>query len=130
MDSQRFTQRRSWPEKFRNAARGVGLAARGQSSFTVHLGFAVAVVLASWWLEISRVEWCLVVLCIAMVLAAETMNSALERIARLIDRSHNPELGAALDMASGAVLLAAAGAVAVGLAIFLPRLGALWGSYG
>jgi diacylglycerol kinase len=116
---------RSWNAKFKDAFVGVTLGVRGQSSFRVHLLFAAAVIALGAILQVTRVEWRLLVLCIAAVLTAELFNSALERMAKAIDSRRNPELGAALDIASGAVLLAAAGAAIVGAEIFLYRLGIL-----
>lgn len=118
---------RTWRAKFRDAFLGMGLGVRGQSSFRVHLVCAALVILAGAVLQISRLEWCLALLCITAVLAAELFNSALERMAKAIDRRHNADLGAALDIASGAVLVTAVGAAAVGAAIFLFRLGVLAG---
>jgi len=100
---------------------------RGQSSFGVHLAMAVAVVIVAASLRVSLVEWCLLILSIAAVLAAELFNSAIERLAREVDREHNPNVGAALDIASGAVLLASIGAAIVGSLIFGYRLGVLAG---
>jgi diacylglycerol kinase len=116
---------RTWSAKFRDAFRGIASGVRGQSSFRVHLVFAALVAAAGVVLRISRIEWRLVLLCITAVLAAELFNSALERMAKAIDRRRNPELGAALDIASGAVLVTALGAAAVGADIFLYRLGVL-----
>jgi diacylglycerol kinase len=116
---------RSWKAKFRDAFAGIAIGVRGQSSFRVHLLFAAAVIVLGAILQINRVEWRLLVLCITAVLTAELFNSALERMAKAIDSRRNPELGAALDIASGAVLLAAAGAAIVGAEIFLFRLGVL-----
>ena len=98
---------------------------RGQNSFGVHLAMAAAVVVMAGILRASLVEWCLLILSIAAVLAAELFNSAIERLAREVDREHNPNVGAALDIASGAVLVAAIGAAAVGSLIFGYRLGAM-----
>jgi diacylglycerol kinase (ATP) len=116
---------RSWRAKFRDAFAGIAAGIHGQSSFRVHLLCTAAAVALGFILRISRVEWCLVALCIAAVLAAELFNSALERMAKAIDSRRNAELGAALDIASGAVLLAGAGAGAVGAMIFVFRLGIL-----
>jgi diacylglycerol kinase len=114
---------RSWLSKFRAAFHGIALAARGQHSFLVHGGCAALVILAGIVLRVGLVEWCLLVVCITLVLAAEAFNSALESLGRIVDREHNPQLGAALDMASGAVLLCALGASVVGLIIFIHRCG-------
>jgi diacylglycerol kinase len=116
---------RSWPAKFRDAFRGLWLAVRTERSFAVHLPMAAAVVIAAGVLRVSLVEWCILGLCITIVLAAETFNTAIERLARAKGAEQDPEIGAALDMASGAVLAAAIGAAIVGGAIFVYRLG-LW----
>jgi diacylglycerol kinase len=118
---------RPWIEKFRDAFRGWALAVRGQSSFAVHLAVALAVVVVAAVLRVSLVEWCLLSLCIAAVLAAELFNTAIEYLAKAISKEHDENLGAALDIASGAVLLAALGADAVGSTIFIYRLGVLLG---
>ena len=109
---------RSWLQKFRDAARGVKIAVRGESSYFVHFFITAAVVLAAGVYERPTSEWCLLVLCITMVLAAETLNTAIERLARAVSLETHPEIRDALDIASGAVLLASIGAVVVGLIVF------------
>jgi diacylglycerol kinase len=118
---------RGWTKKFADAFRGVALGVRGQSSFYVHFFMAAAVTVVAALLHVTLIEWCVLVLCIALVMTAEMFNSALERMAKAIDREHNPELGAALDIASAAVLVASLGAVVVGLMTLGVRLGVLLG---
>lgn len=110
--------RRTWSQKFRDAFRGVALGVRRQHSFLVHLPFAAAVVLLAAALRLGLIEWCLLMLCIFTVLAAEMFNSALETLAKAIDTRFNPYLADGLNIASAAVLLSAAGAVIVGLLVF------------
>jgi diacylglycerol kinase len=114
--------KRTWRQKFRDAFRGVGLSVRQERSYRVHFFFAALALGAGFALRVSGVQWCLLALCIAAVLAAETFNSALEQLAKAVDQQRNPHLQAALDMASGAVLIVAFGAVAVGLILFLPPI--------
>jgi diacylglycerol kinase len=71
----------------------------------------------------GRLDWCILLLCITVVLTAEMFNSALESMARAITGESNPYVGRALDIGSAAVLTAAAGAVAIGLLVFVHRLG-------
>ncbi|HEX5104747.1 MAG TPA: diacylglycerol kinase [Pirellulaceae bacterium] len=118
---------RNWSAKFRDAFRGLWLAVRSERSFSVHLPMAAAVIVLAAVMRVSLVQWCLLGVCITLVLAAETFNTALERLAREIDGESNPEIAAALDMASGAVLVTAIGAAGIGAAIFLYRLGVLAG---
>ncbi len=119
------SRRQSWPKKFAAALRGWVLGVRGHSSFLVHVPVAIAVIAAAIYLQVNLLEWCALVLSIAIVLAAELFNSALESLAKAVSRSKDPHIAQALDIASGAVLLAAVGAVIVGLIIFIPRLAAL-----
>ncbi len=65
-------------------------------------------------MRMPRVEWCVLLVCIATVLAAETFNSALELLAKAITDEHDPRLADALDIGSGAVLAASIGAALVG----------------
>ena len=112
----------SWLMKFSHAFRGVKLGVRGQSSFFVHFFATALVVAAAVVLGANLVEWCLLTLSITMVLAAEMFNSGLEWLAKAITEEHDERIGKALDIGSGAVLLASIGAVVVGAAIFGHRL--------
>jgi diacylglycerol kinase len=118
---------RSWVRKFRDAFRGTKEGVRGQSSFFFHFFAAVMVVAAGAVLGLDRVEWCLLVLCIAGVLTTEMLNSALESMAKAITGESDPHLGNSLDIASAAVLVASIGASIVGLIIFGHRLAHLLG---
>lgn len=116
------TPQRTWSQKFRCAFRGLRLGVRGQTSFLVHFLVGGAVVLAAALLQVDRAEWCLLLLCITVVLTAEMFNSALEHLARAVDRSENRRLASALDIGSAAVLTAAIGASVVGSLILLTRV--------
>ncbi len=113
---------RTWREKFRDAFRGVGSGMRGQASFRVHIFMAAAVIVAAGLLRCSLLEWCLLLLCIAGVLTAEMINSALEHFAKAVAKDRDPQVGEALDTGSAAVLLASFGAAIVGAIIFISRL--------
>ncbi len=97
----------------------------GQSSFTVHLCAAVAVVAAGALLRVSAVDWALLSAAIGGVFAAEIFNTSIESLARAPGGRRHPRIRDALDMASGGVLVAALAAVAIGAAVFGPRILAL-----
>ncbi|MBN2580244.1 MAG: diacylglycerol kinase [Pirellulales bacterium] len=116
---------RYWVNKFRNAFRGVKAGVRGQSSFFVHFFMTAAVIAAAVILDVSLTQWCLLLLCVTIVLTAEMFNSALESMAKAITGNLDPHLENSLDIGSGAVLLASVGAAVVGSIIFLARLGVM-----
>jgi diacylglycerol kinase len=115
--------RQTWSQKFRHAFRGVRQGVRGQSSFFVHFFVAAAVIVAGIVLKCNRPDWYALLLCVTVVLAAEMFNSAIESLAKALRRDYDTHVADALDIASGAVLVAAIGAVVVGAIVFLNRLG-------
>lgn len=116
------TKYRPWSQKFGDAFRGVAVGVRGQSSFQVHVFCALVVIVVAALANVSAWQWSMLLLCITLVLVAELFNTALEVMARAIDVNHNLHLRDALDIASGAVLLAAVGAATVGAVVLLDAL--------
>lgn len=115
---------RTWYQKFRCAFRGLGIGIRGQSSFAVHFAAAALTILVAALLRVDRSEWSVLILCVTIVLTAEMFNSALEQLARAVDRSENRHIGSALDIGSAAVLTASLGASVVGVLIFVTHAAA------
>ena len=88
----------------------------------IHLGLTVVSIIGGIYFNIQWIEWCLIILAIAMVLAAEAFNSGLEYLTDLVSPDYHPLAGKAKDIAAGAVLLTAVGAASIGFIIFLPRI--------
>jgi diacylglycerol kinase len=116
-----------WSQKFLRALRGLRVGSQGQSSFFVHVPTACFVLAAAAQLHVTPIEWCILVLCIAIVLTAELFNCALERMARAVTREYDEQVRDALDIAAAAVLVAALGAAVVGSLILGFRLGGYLG---
>ena len=114
--------KRSWVDKFRDAFGGIRQGVRGQSSFTVHIMMAAAVVIVAALLKAAVLQWCILLLCITIVLVAEMFNTALEHLAKGITGRHDRNVGLALKTASGAVLVASIGASIVGAIVFVSLL--------
>lgn len=109
-------------KSFRYAARGVVHVLHSQHNAWIHVAIAVAVVALALALDLGRLEWGLLVLAIAAVLAAESLNTAIERLADAVLPEHHPLVENAKDAAAGGVLITAIGAAAVGLLVLGPPL--------
>lgn len=107
---------------FKYAFRGILVTIRTQPNAKIHLGAALLVVGSGLYFQITSMEWCLLILCIGVVLAAEAMNTAIESTIDLVSPEIHPLAGRAKDTAAGAVLLSALTAAVVGLFIFWPYL--------
>lgn len=107
---------------FRYAGRGVVALLRSQHNAWIHAAGSVAVVGLGFAVGLSRLEWCLVVLAMVAVWSAEAVNTAIEALCDVASPEVHPLVERAKDIAAGAVLLAAVGAVVVGLLVFGPHL--------
>lgn len=107
---------------FRYAFAGIRLLLQSQHNAWIHGAASVAVLIAGVFFGLSRLEWCLVALAVALVWVAEGVNTALELLADAASPGPHPMVGRAKDVAAGAVLISALGALLVGLLVFGPRL--------
>ena len=103
------------------AGRGIADLLLHHRNAKIHLLAAVVAIGSAATFKISRVEWCLVVLCIGVVLAAEAMNTALEYLTDLVSPEYHELARKTKDMAAGAVLLVAFAAAIVGALVFVPK---------
>lgn len=114
---------RRWIKKFSCACRGLwmgsglGTGAHKQNSFLVHLPVAAAVLILAGVLRVAAWEWCVLILSIALVLAAELFNTSIEVLVRHLHPEQHADIGRALDVSAGAVLVTAFGAAAVGVLV-------------
>lgn len=112
---------------FGPALRGLRLLVTAEHNARIHAVATVAVVALGAVARLGRLEWALVVLAVTGVWLAEALNTAVECLADAISLERRPLLGQAKDLAAAAVLLAALGAVLVGLFVFGPRVVRLLG---
>jgi len=109
-------------KSFDYALQGIGFAFRTQANFRIHVIISAAVMLVALWLQVSLVEWAILIVTMMIVLTAELFNTALEAALDRVSTDHHPLAKVGKDAAAGAVLVSAIGAVIVGLLIFGPRL--------
>ncbi len=85
----------------------------------MHAFIAAAVVVACAVLRLPPAAWAVVFLAIALVVAVELLNAAVESVVDLVSPEDHPLAKRAKDIAAAGVLVAVAGAVAVGLCVAL-----------
>ena len=89
-----------------------------EKHFKIHLVAAVLCITFGFLLKITITEWCLVLMCIGIVLALETINTAIEYFVNFVEPNHHPVAGKIKDLAAGAVLIFSIFSAVVGLLIF------------
>jgi diacylglycerol kinase len=107
---------------FGYAFQGLWYLLRTQRNAQIHCLVAACALALGAALRIARWEWLALVLTIAMVLAAEGVNTAVEAAVDLACASQHPLAKVAKDVAAGTVLICAIASVIIGCIIFLPHL--------
>lgn len=107
-------------QSFRHAVRGIILMLKSQHNAWVHATASIIVLLVGAFFHLSPHEWCWLVIAIMAVWTAEALNTALEFLANVASTEFHPLVAKAKDVAAGAVLISAAGSVAIALLILGP----------
>ena len=104
------------------ALKGLWLLITTEHSIMVQLGIAALMTIVGFWLDISKLEWILQIFAIGIVLVAESLNTAIEKLCDYIQPEYDEKIGFVKDISAGAVSFAAIVAIAIGFIIYLPKL--------
>lgn len=113
-------------QSFTYAIKGIIHAFKHERSIWLQSICAVVTIIAGFVFNISRIEWLAVIVCIGIVFASETMNTAIETIVDFISPEYDKKAGLIKDLAAGAVLITAIMSAVVALVIFTPKIVALF----
>lgn len=108
---------RPFQERLGFAVNGLKAGWRRERSFRTHCLFAAAALVALLVLRPAPIWWGLVAVVIALVMALELINSAMESLIDLLHPGQHPEIKAIKDMVAGAVLTISLAALVVALAM-------------
>ncbi|MGV8027357.1 MAG: diacylglycerol kinase family protein [Anaerolineaceae bacterium] len=109
-------------ESFQFAFEGFRYAIQTQRNLRFQLAAAVLVITISTFLPMQLFEWAILFVLIALVIAGEILNTAIEKSIDLIVKDYNPLAKTIKDLSAAAVLFIAFTAVIVGLFIYLPKI--------
>ncbi|MEZ4484716.1 MAG: diacylglycerol kinase [Syntrophotaleaceae bacterium] len=99
---------------FNCAIEGILWAARTQRHLRYHLLAAMLVLVAALYLQVSSLEFILLVFGMVLVLFAELLNTAIEVVVDMVSPEFHPLARRAKDVAAGAVLMSCVGAAVMG----------------
>lgn len=104
--------------KFANA--GIRYFFQTERNGRIQAIVACVTLFAAAFFGISRIEWCLVIFCIAFVISLEMLNTALERVCTMLNTGYHPTIKIIKDVAAGAVWGACIFCMIIGVIIFMP----------
>ncbi len=109
--------------------RGGVIAMKGAFKFvtTEHSGMvqatlAILLTTAGFYYQISQTEWMFHVIVLALVLAVEALNTAIEKLCDFVHDDFHDKIGFIKDVAAGAVWFSAMAALIVEILIFYPKM--------
>jgi len=106
---------------FTNAVRGISYLFKSQKNARIELVITIFIPAGGILFKISNSEWAIILLCIALVLSFEAMNTAIEILADEVHPGIHPQIGKVKDVAAGAVLITSIVAAIIGFIIFAPK---------
>lgn len=107
---------------FRYAFAGIMAALKEEPNLKFHFLTGILVVLISFFLNISKQDWIIIIILIGFVIAVELTNTSIEAVVDgFVDKEH-PGAKLAKDISAGAVLVSALTAAIVGTIIFIPYI--------
>lgn len=106
---------------FKFALIGIWTMLKTQHNAWVHACATVCVGGAGFFFGVSAAEWCWLILAIMAVWTAEALNTAFEFLADVASPAFHPLVKHSKDVAAGAVLVSAIGAVGIGLIVLGPH---------
>lgn len=97
-----------------------------EKNFRIQYVIALLVTGLGIFFSLHATEWMILLVCFALVLSFEIINSAIEKLCDLVCPSIHPVIKKVKDMCAAAVLVSAIISFIVGCIIFLPKVKGLF----
>jgi diacylglycerol kinase len=118
------------PFKSRNFLHSLGYAFNGlkaafltERNFRAHMAIILVVILIGAFFQVKLIEWAVLIFCMTLMVAVETLNTALEYLVDMWAANvYNEQAKLVKDIAAGACLVTAIGVALTGGLIFLPYI--------
>ncbi|MEX6625888.1 diacylglycerol kinase family protein [Tenacibaculum salmonis] len=107
---------------FTFALKGIYLLSTTEDSIKAQLFFGFIATCLGFYFNISITEWMIQCLVIGIVLVAEALNTAIEKVADFVHPNYHEKIGFIKDVAAGAPAFAALTSLIIAGIIYLPKI--------
>ena len=104
------------------ALRGMWLLMTTEDSIKAQLFFAIIAIILGFYFNISHTEWMFQFLAIGLVLVAESLNTAIEKVADFVHPDYHEKIGFIKDIAAGGPSFAAFISLIIAGFIYIPKI--------
>ncbi len=109
-------------KSFSYAINGLKILFRTEHNSRIHLVAAILVIGAGFFFHVSKLEWCLLLFSIGLVLVTEIINTAVEYLVDFVSPDYNSSAKIIKDLVASSVLISSICTLIIGGIIFLPKI--------
>jgi diacylglycerol kinase (ATP) len=113
---------RSLIDSFNNALNGIISTFKSERNMKIHIAATVLVLVLSLFYDLTRLEFIIVCIAIALVIICELLNTAIEVLTDTLIGIYHPRAKVGKDTAAGAVFISALLSIIVAYFIFFDRV--------
>ena len=107
---------------FKYAFSGVREAFQNEKNMKIHFLLMILVIVLGFVLNLSSIEWAILIITIGLVLISEFINTSLEQIVDIVSPEKQEKAKIAKDVAAASVLVSAIVSILVAVFLFLPKI--------
>lgn len=107
---------------FKYAIEGFISSFKTERNMKLHVLAMILVIILGLIFKLTKIEWFICIILIALIISAELFNTAIETIVDMISPEKNDKAKLAKDISAAAVLALAIAALIIGLIIFIPHI--------
>ena len=108
---------------FFNARKGFRLVFKSEMNIRIHLIIAVLVLISAYFFGFNYIEYCILLVAIAMVIISEMINTAIEfTLDSIYHNRYSRMVGMAKDISAGAVMIASIISATIGILLFCKHI--------
>ena len=97
--------KRKFSGSIKNCLEGINFVITNESNFKIEIVIGIIALLLSYILKISRIEFIIILIMIALVLTSEIINTSIEKVVDLYTKDYNNLAKIAKDVSAGSVLV-------------------------
>ena len=114
--------KRKFSSSIKYCLEGINFVITNESNFKKEIVIGIIALLLSYILKISRIEFIIILIMIALVLTSEIINTSIEKVVDLYTKDYSNLAKIAKDVSAGSVLVMSIFSLLVGVIIFLPKI--------
>ena len=115
-------KKRTFIDSLKDCLNGLSFIMLSEHNFKREILLAVITLLASYFLKVTKIEFMIILIVIALVIVSEIFNTAIEKVVDLYTREYNEIARITKDVSAFAVLTMCFFSVVIGIIIFVPKI--------